>query len=374
MSVIYDPVHWTPHKRLYDWLLLTFVVLYLALFSGLQVVLFPQITMETLVIRATGTLAFLMLHIILCIGPLCRLDKRFLPLLYNRRHFGVAMFLIGLVHGAFSIFQFHALGNADPIVSLFVSNTQFGSLVRFPFQALGFFALMILFVMAATSHDFWLKNLTPPVWKTLHMGVYLAYALLLMHVMLGVIQLEQSPVLIGLIGFGLFTVISLHVVAAYQQMKKDRAAQPSNVQSPISNVQSPISNVQSPISNVQSPISKVPAGFVYACAVSDIPDNRAKMLIIQGENIALFKYDNKLSAVHNLCKHQNGPLSEGKIIDGCITCPWHGYQYLPENGQSPPPFTEKVCTYDVFVEDAQVYLNPTPYPEGTARPPAVIGS
>jgi hypothetical protein len=44
--------------------------------------------------------------------------------------------------------------------------------------------------------------------------------------------------------------------------------------------------------------------------VSDIPDNRAKMLIIKGENIALFKYDGKLSAVRNLCKHQNGPLSE----------------------------------------------------------------
>ncbi len=359
MSVIYDPIHWTAHKRLYDWLLLTFVVIYLALFSGLQVLLFPQITLETIVIRATGTLAFLMLHIILCIGPLCRLDKRFLPMLYNRRHFGVTMFLIALVHGAFSIFQFHALSNTDPLVSLFGSNTHFDSIARFPFQSLGFFALMILFVMAATSHDFWLKNLTPPVWKTLHLGVYLAYALLLMHVMLGVIQLEQSPVLIGLIGFGMFTVISVHVLAASRQMKKDRAAQPYKNEVGISSIQSLKYNV--------------PAGFVYACEVSEIPENRAKMLIIQGENIALFKYENKLSAVHNLCKHQNGPLSEGKIIDGCITCPWHGYQYLPENGQSPPPFTEKVCTYDVLVDGTQVYLNPKPYPEGTARPPALIG-
>jgi nitrite reductase/ring-hydroxylating ferredoxin subunit len=71
--------------------------------------------------------------------------------------------------------------------------------------------------------------------------------------------------------------------------------------------------------------------FIYACEVADIPDNRAQMLIINGENIAIFKYDGKLSAVHNLCKHQNGPLSEGKIIDGCITCPWHGYQYRPED-------------------------------------------
>jgi len=111
---------------------------------------------------------------------------------------------------------------------------------------------------------------------------------------------------------------------------------------------------------------------VYACEVSDIPDSRAKMLLINGENIALFKYDNKLSAVHNLCKHQNGPLSEGKIIDGCITCPWHGYQYRLEDGQSPPPFKEMVCTYDVMVEGTKVYVNPKPYPEGTARPPAII--
>ncbi|MBK8195574.1 MAG: ferric reductase-like transmembrane domain-containing protein [Lewinellaceae bacterium] len=347
MSVIYDPIHWTPHKRLYDRLMLAFVAGYLILFGGLQLVFHPQITAETLTIRATGTLAFLMLHVILCIGPLCRLDRRFLPLLYNRRHLGVTMFMVALTHGVFNLVQFHALGNADPLVSLFTSNTQFGSLVRFPFQSLGFFALIMLFLMAATSHDFWLKNLTPPVWKALHMGVYVAYAMLVMHVMLGVIQLEKSPVLIGLTGAGVVAVLGLHLAAAVKQARTDGGAR-------------------------RYAAKGIPDGFVYACDVADIPENRAKMLIIGGENIALFKYDDKLSAIHNLCKHQNGPLSEGKIIDGCITCPWHGYQYLPENGQSPPPFHEQVCTYDVQVAGTKVYVNPTPYPEGTARPPARI--
>lgn len=354
MSVIYDPIHWTPHKKLYDRILLSFVSGYLLLFGGLQLALQPQITAETLIIRATGTLAFLMLHIILCIGPLCRLNTTFLPLLYNRRHLGVTMFLVALTHGIFNLVQFHALSNADPLVSLFSSNTQFGSLAQFPFQALGFFALLILFLMAATSHDFWLKNLTPPVWKTLHIGVYGAYAMLVMHVMLGVIQLEKSPVLIGLTGIGMFTVIGLHVAAARQQAKKESGA-----------------SVQKR-DNLKKEEEETFRGFVYACEVADIQENRAKMLIIDGEHIALFKYDGKLSAVHNLCKHQNGPLSEGKIIDGCITCPWHGYQYLPENGQSPPPFHEQVCTYDVQVHGSSVFVNPKPYPEGTARPPAVI--
>ena len=32
--------------------------------------------------------------------------------------------------------------------------------------------------MGATSHDFWLRTLTAPAWKALHMGVYLAYTLI----------------------------------------------------------------------------------------------------------------------------------------------------------------------------------------------------
>ena len=42
--------------------------------------------------------------------------------------------------------------------------------------------------MAATSHDFWLLMLTPRSWKALHMAVYVAYALVVMHVALGYLQ------------------------------------------------------------------------------------------------------------------------------------------------------------------------------------------
>ena len=46
---------------------------------------------------AFGSCAFVMLTVILSIGPLARLDRRFLPLLYNRRHFGVLTFVIAFV-------------------------------------------------------------------------------------------------------------------------------------------------------------------------------------------------------------------------------------------------------------------------------------
>jgi methionine sulfoxide reductase heme-binding subunit len=369
MSVNYEPIHWTPHKRLYDKIMLGVVAAYLVVFIGAQLLLFPEITVETIIIRATGTLAFLMLHFILIIGPLCRLDTRFLPLLYNRRHLGVTMFLISTVHGIFSLIQFHGLGNVGILTSLFTSNIAYGSVERFPFQSLGAGALLILFLMAATSHDFWLKNLTPRVWKTLHMFVYLAYGLLILHVMLGTIQLEKSPVLIGLVGVGLCTIAGFHVAAGFKQRKKDNAAQIAPPQY-FSDFGSQISDIDQQAETMNM---KFDMEFVYACEIADIPNNRAKMLIIGGENIAIFKYDNsKISAVHNLCKHQNGPLGEGKIIDGCITCPWHGYQYRPQDGQSPPPFTEKLATYDVKIIGSKVYVNPKPYPEGTLRPAAEI--
>ena len=82
---------------------------------------------------------------------------------------------------------------------------------------------------------------------------------------------------------------------------------------------------------------------------------------------------NLLVAV-NICKHQNGPLGEGKIIDGCVTCPWHGYQYEPHNGTSPPPFTEKVSTYELRLEGTKVFVHPEPKPEGTELEPVMIDS
>ncbi len=343
MGLNYQAVGWNRQKRVYDLTLLAGVVLYLAVFIVLGAVLHPNVTLETLIIRALATGAFLLLHIILSIGPLCRLNPRFLPLLYNRRHLGVTMFILALGHAFFAIFQFHMLGNVNPLVSVLVGNTQVGSLANFPFQPLGLLALIILFVMAATSHDFWMANLTAPVWKSLHMLVYVAYGLLVLHVTLGVLQAETSPLLAGLMGAGMVWVLGLHVTVAFREKPRDTAVPDGEADS-----------------------------FIDACAVDDIEEKRARIVTIAGDRVAVFKYDGKISAVSNVCQHQNGPLGEGCILDGYITCPWHGYQYIPETGSSPPPFTEKIPTFDVRVRNGRVLVATQPNPPGTRVEPARI--
>ncbi len=344
MSLNYTSVQWNKQKKGYDKILWLGIAFMLICFIGFQFLFHPEITAETIIIRATAITAFLLLHIILSIGPLARLNTKFLPLLYNRRHLGVSMFFIALIHGVFSIIQFHALGDINAVVSVFTSNQHYQEISEFPFQTLGFFALLILFLMAATSHDFWLNNLSPKIWKTLHMGVYVVYGLLVLHVALGALQYEDHLVdWVFLLG-GFIAILSLHLVTGIKEnrrLQKDRDLLKKD-------------------------------GFYEVCLISDIPESCAKTIFLEGENIAIFKYDGRLSAVNNVCKHQMGPLGEGRIVDGCITCPWHGYQYKPEDGKAPPPFTEKLKTYQLKVLDGKVWVNPDPNEEGTYIEPVKL--
>ncbi len=344
MSAEYQAVLWNRNKKLYDLTIAAGIVLFLGLFVGVGVATRPRATIETLLIRGFGAGALLLLHVVLAIGPLCRLEPRFLPLLYNRRHLGVCVFLLALAHGGFSIVQFHGFGVLKPLVSVLASNGNYDSLTQFPFQALGLSALAILFLLAATSHDFWLANLTAPVWKSLHMLVYVAYGLILAHVALGSLQTqERPPALAALLGIGLVGVASLHLAAGWRERGR-------------------------------APFAAANGAAVDVCAVSAIPLDRARIVLLGGERVAVFRYraddGERIAAVSNVCQHQNGPLGEGRVIDGCITCPWHGYQYRPEDGCSPAPFTEKVPTFNVRVKDGRVLVDPRPNAPGTRAEPA----
>ncbi len=343
MSVSYQAVGWNRQKKLYDTVVLGGSGAFLITFITVSLATQPAITIETLLIRAFGVLAFVLLHVILVIGPLARLDARFLPLLYNRRHLGVTMSLVALTHGTFSIIQFHALGDLNPLVSVLTGDGRYDAVSRFPFQPWGLLALTILLVMAATSHDFWLANLTPPVWKALHMLVYVAYGLLLVHVVFGIMQAEFHPLYAALVGAGFVSVVGLHLLVGWKGRRQDLDL-----------------------------TARAIDGFVDVCRVSDIPNNRARIACLAGERVAIFRYDGKVSAVSNVCQHQNGPLGEGRVIDGCITCPWHGFQYRPETGRAPEPFTDRIPTFDVRLSGDRVLVGVRPHPPGTPVDPAII--
>jgi nitrite reductase/ring-hydroxylating ferredoxin subunit len=342
MSHGYRGVGWNPQKHAYDLTAAACALSSFAAIAGLTLWRQPHVTAETVLLRACGGTAWLLLHAVLSIGPLCRLDRRLVPLLYNRRHLGVMMCAFGAAHAALAIVQFHAFGDRHPLVSVLTTSSGWLTIDRFPFQIMGLGAAAILFAMAATSHDFWLRTLTAPVWKTLHMGVYLAYAALVIHVAFGVLQSEAPPWSAWLVGAGVIWLATLHTLAARGEAARDREAAPEV------------------------------EGWVDVCAVTDIPDTRARIVCASGERIAVFRYGRFVSALSNVCQHQNGPLGEGKIVGGCVVCPWHGYEYRPDTGASPPPFTEAVPTFRVKLREGRVLLDPRPLPPGTYVEPAHV--
>lgn len=348
MSVSYRAVGWSRRKIAYDLGVAAFAVVYLTVYAVAFQALQPRVTAETLVLRASGSLAFVMLAGVLAAGPLARLSPRFLWLLRNRRHLGVATFLAALVHGGLAFFQFHFLGALDPLASLLSGGGSEGFGGGAPFQLMGAFALAVLFVMASTSHDFWLAVLTPGTWKCLHMLVYAAFAALIGHVALGALQEEAGGYLWPVVGATTAALVAVQLAAGLRERRRDRAVLPAASAPP-------------------------EAGFVRTVRAGDIPENRAKVVALDRERVAVFRHKGVVSCVSNVCRHQMGPVGEGRIVDGCITCPWHGFQYDPVTGCAPPPFKDRLETHDVLIHDGFVWVDPTPNPLGTPARTAQAG-
>lgn len=354
MSVRYQPVGWNRSKLIYDAVVLASVFLYLygyLVLSPAARAAGTELDAQSLAIKAWGSCAFVLLTLTLAIGPLARLDRRFLPLLYNRRHLGVITATVATAHAA------HVFGwylNFSPIPAgqaLFAADESYGQIRGFPFIPFGIAALLILWTLAVTSHDFWLAFLTPSVWKTLHMGIYAAYALIVAHVAFGALQDARAPALPLTVALGTAALVGLHLAAGLRARRELAAVAPS-----------------------------VPDGppWVDAGDAGRIADGRGVVIqLANAEAVAIFRDGDTLGAISNLCAHQNGPLGEGRLIDGCVTCPWHGYQYRLHDGCAPPPFTERLATYRLALDGRRLLLDPRPNPPGTPveplRLPAELG-
>ncbi|MGE0724073.1 MAG: ferric reductase-like transmembrane domain-containing protein [Alphaproteobacteria bacterium] len=339
MSAGYRAIQWNREKRIYDAIVLGAVAVFIGGFTAIEVALAPPADARAWIdlrIRTFGLCAFLLLTTILAIGPLARLDRRFLPVLYNRRHLGVVTFLVAACHGAFVVEWFAAGSELPNLAAELTRWADYRRFVGFPYKTLGIVALAVMLVMAATSHDYWLAFLTPPVWKALHMAVYVAYGLVVMHVALGALQHSgQVPLaIVVVVAFGV--VCGLHVAAGRAELSVDAGT------------------------------ALTADGWIVVGKAGDIPDGRARIVAAPGgERIAVFRHVDLIGALSNLCAHQNGPIGEGCIRNGLVTCPWHGFEYRLEDGRAPPPFTEVLATYRLRIVDGLVQVDPRPQPPGT---------
>ncbi len=377
MSNSYTTVQWNKHKRVYDLAVTAIVLLFIAVYFGVSKATHlgrESIADEILLIRSLAATAMVLLHIVLVIGPLARLNPRFSMLLYNRRHLGVITFLVALGHAFVAIGYYGAFGIRNPLSAALDYPTTFARVSAWPFEWFGLFALAVMFVMAATSHDFWLKNLSARWWKRLHLCVYLAFASVVLHVAFGAMQTEPSDYYPLVQLAGVAVVGGLHIAAGLKELVADRRV---------------LGGDQVKHDHAASSSEH----WIDVAGIDEIEPSRAKVVNIRGcaERIAVFRLPTdpaismsdtstasgeppRFAALASVCAHQGGPLGEGQVIDGCATCPWHGYQYIPGSGCSPPPFTETVPTYQIRVLDGRVLIRAGKPAEPAAAPSQPAGA
>lgn len=84
-----------------------------------------------------------------------------------------------------------------------------------------------------------------------------------------------------------------------------------------------------------------------------------------GRVVAVFRKDGKLYAIDNECRHEDGPVGEGKI-EGCrVQCPYHDWEYDFTNGECTSNPGNKLETYAVRERDGWLWIGPVVTP-GTA--------
>ena len=84
--------------------------------------------------------------------------------------------------------------------------------------------------------------------------------------------------------------------------------------------------------------------------------NGVTTVVVDHRAIAVTRTPEGWGALDNRCPHQGGPLGDGHIENGCLMCPWHGYEYDPQTGSPPGGYSDAATPYAVEERDDGLYV------------------
>ena len=81
------------------------------------------------------------------------------------------------------------------------------------------------------------------------------------------------------------------------------------------------------ISRAARETEEMAEGWLDIGAAADFAPGRVHAVAVGERQVALVRGDAGWHALDGRCPHQGGPMQEGAVADGAITCPWHGYAF-----------------------------------------------
>jgi nitrite reductase/ring-hydroxylating ferredoxin subunit len=75
-----------------------------------------------------------------------------------------------------------------------------------------------------------------------------------------------------------------------------------------------------------------PEDWTSVLADSELGEGERRKVDVEGTAILLARWEGRVYALSNTCVHRGGPLDEGDVSDGCVSCPWHGSVFALQDG------------------------------------------
>jgi nitrite reductase/ring-hydroxylating ferredoxin subunit/uncharacterized membrane protein len=98
-----------------------------------------------------------------------------------------------------------------------------------------------------------------------------------------------------------------------------------------------------------------PEDFTPVLSASDLADDQPTRAMHDGAPILLVRRGQRLFAMAEACSHFSGPLSQGKLVDGSIECPYHASRFALQDGRviNGPAVHPQPCL-EVRIREGQV--------------------
>jgi metal-sulfur cluster biosynthetic enzyme/nitrite reductase/ring-hydroxylating ferredoxin subunit len=97
--------------------------------------------------------------------------------------------------------------------------------------------------------------------------------------------------------------------------------------------------------------------FVRVANLNDLDDPGRLLLEVEDRIVALFRVGNEFFCIDDVCTHDGGPLSDGRLEDHTIACPRHGAKFDLRTGKAlTMPATVDTAAHEVKVEGNDIYV------------------
>ncbi|BBD66467.1 Rieske [2Fe-2S] domain-containing protein [Nostoc commune NIES-4072] len=102
--------------------------------------------------------------------------------------------------------------------------------------------------------------------------------------------------------------------------------------------------------------SKITSTWIKVATIDQVPEFSVLAVQLAGTSLILHRQGITVKSYRNACTHLGSPLEKGKVENGIITCPAHGFQYKLETGKCLTVPDVSLQSYPVKVKDDKVFV------------------